>query len=391
MSVVTALLSEAQGLARRMTEWRRKIHRNPEVGRELPDTTELVRAVLTDLCIPWRACGGGTIAVIGRPDEGRVLLRADMDALPLEERSGLAFASENGASHSCGHDLHTAMLLGAAVLLKRREDDLAREVALVFQPDEEGLTGALSMIEDGLLTPEPDCAFAMHVDPYSLDVGRLLIKRGTLMASCDRFTISVEGRGGHGAHPDKAISPIPAATAIVGAFSDLRGYEISPMSRSVLTIGFIHAGAAHNVIPSVCTFGGTLRMLDDGDREKILRRMEETAQNTARAYRCSASMELEGGAPALRNDDRLVDATYDALREAFGEARILPPREAPSMGSEDFAHVTSRVPSCYMTIGCRPPGTAEPLPLHNPSAVFDEGVLPMGAAVFAIAALGSSL
>lgn len=381
------LYEEAQRMADDIVTWRRYFHKNAEVGRHLPMTSAKVREVLTRLGVEHRGCAeSGVLGAIGPAGGRKILLRADMDALPMREESGLPFASEGKAAHTCGHDMHTAMLLGAAALLKRSEEKLGGRAILMFQPDEEGLSGSEAMIADGLLCEPPDRAVAMHVTTTNAETGQLLLRYGTIMASCDRFAVTVRGKGGHGSRPDEAINPIYAAMKAVEAFTDLCRNEIDPSSPSALSVCMIEAGEAPNVIPDLCRFRGTLRMLDEPKRAQILERMGEAALGVARAYRCEADLAIEGSVSAVSNDDRFVDEVHGWLTEAFGGERVLPIARRTSMGSEDFARISQRIPSCYISIGSSQVMEAH-YPTHHPKVVFDEGLLPMGAAAYAQTAL----
>lgn len=382
------LYQEALDIFPKLIGWRRQIHQYAEIGRNLPKTVQTVCDALSEIGIDAHVnIGSGVVAVIGQEGDRRILLRADMDALPMQEESGLPFAAAGNAAHTCGHDMHTAMLLGAAALLKEHESELAGCAVLMFQSDEEGLTGAWNMIEAGVLEPPPDYAVAMHVDPIGASTGQVILKHGALMASCDRFTVTVTGKGGHGAYPDRAVNPIMAANHMVGALTDLGCYEISAMLPSALTVCFFNAGETHNVIPSFCRFGGTLRMLDEEKRAETLKRMKQIVGDIASAYRCKSVFAVESSVPMVRNDDDLVDELYTVLKDAFGEEHILSPRTLTSLGSEDFAHISQRIPSCYLSIGSSPAKCGRSYPLHHPDVVFDEDLIPLGAAVFAQIAL----
>ena len=379
---MTDFVSQAEALQSEIVAWRRHIHENAEIGNVLPNTAAYVGSVLKSLNIPFcHITKSGIAATIGH-GERTILLRADMDALPGREGSGLPFASTNGAVHSCGHDIHTAMLLGTAKLLKQIEDQLAGRVVLMFQPGEECMTGALDMIEHGLLDRfSPQLALAMHVNVGDVPPGSVWIKQGTFNAASDIFEVKVSGKGGHGAHPQNAINPISAMLPIMTAFEEISRYEIAPLQPNVLTVCAIEAGSAGNVIPQSGVFRGTLRTLDEKARETILRRLEETSGEIARAYRCTSEFRLLSGTPVLENRKDISDWAEAKLVELLGRERVKTP-VIPSMGSEDFSQIASRVPSCYMSIGIpRAPGCT--VPLHNENIVFEETNLFLGTAVFA--------
>lgn len=381
------LYDEALLITDDIVSWRRYFHKNAEVGLHLPRTSSKVKDLLTALGVQHRNCGeSGVIGTIGPGGARSILLRADMDALPMREESGLPFASEGKAAHTCGHDMHTSMLLGAAALLKRNEAKLSGRVILMFQPDEEGLSGSEAMIDDGLLKETPERAVAMHVTTSNAETGQILLRYDTIMASCDRFAVTIRGKGGHGSRPDNAVNPIYAATKVIDAFTDICRYEINPSSPSALTVCMFNAGDAPNVIPDECQFKGTLRTLDAQERKRTLERMKQMASGLAAAYRCEAALVIENSVPPVKNYNPFVDEIHHWLTEAFGSEHILPIGRSASMGSEDFARISERIPSCYLSIGSSTV-TQERYPTHHPKVVFDEGLLPLGAAVYAQTAI----
>ena len=380
------ILSEARALQDTLTAWRRTLHKNAEVGTDLPKTAAFVESVLTDLSVAHcRLTENGIVGWMGQGSR-TILLRADMDALPGTERSGLAFACRTGAVHACGHDMHTAMLLGAASLLQKRCRELPGRVVLMFQPGEECMTGAKAMVDAGLLERfSPDCALAMHVNVQDVPDGQVWIKQGAFMAASDSFEIEVTGKRGHGAHPHTAVNPIYAAVQIIQALTDMTRYEISPITPAILTVCAVQAGDAANVIPETCLFRGTVRTLDVGVRDRILERAADVAQQVAKAYRCAARFCLLASTPATVNDAGFSAWARRRLEELLGLERVQAPSMS-SMGSEDFSQISSRIPSCYMSIGIpRAPGCQAPL--HSEHIVFDEKNLYLGAAVFASLAL----
>lgn len=381
------LYDEALRMMDSIVSWRRFFHENAEIEFRLPRTLSKVKEVLTAFGIRHRNCSpSGVMGIIGPVGARSILLRADMDALPMREESGLSFASKGKAVHACGHDMHTSMLLGAATLLKQYETRLTGRVILMFQPDEEGLSGSEAMIQDGLLKEAPERAVAMHVTTTNVGTGQILLRYDTIMTSCDRFAVTVRGKSGHGSRPDNAVNPIYAATKIIDAFTDICRYEISPFSPSALTICVLNAGDASNVIPNECKFKGTLRTLDETERERTLGRMKQMVIGIAAAYRCDADLTIEKSVPSVKNNNPFVDEVHRWLTEAFGREHVLPIGRSISMGSEDFARISERVPSCYISIGSSPV-TLEQYPTHHPKVIFDEDLLPLGAAVYAQTAI----
>lgn len=379
---MSTLIDEAYKLEPEIIKWRRWIHQHAEVGMELPDTASYVEAVLDEIQIPHtRWAGSGVVGIIGQ-GERSVLLRADMDALPEFELSDLPYASKTQAMHACGHDMHIAMLLGAAKLLKKREGQLCGRTVLMFQPGEECMLGAKAMIDEGLISKyKPECAFTMHVNVADVPAGDIWIKQSTFMAASDNLKIAVKGRGGHGAHPHNAVNPIYAAIRIIDAFTDISRYETSTMIPNILTICNIESGKAANVIPDFCTFKGTLRTLDKGVRERILKRLEDAAEGIAAAYNCTADFSIISSVPCTTNNAKVSSWAEERLIRLLGRAHVNSPI-MPSMGSEDFAYISELVPSCYMSIGTERKENGR-YPLHNNNIIFDEGQMHLGSAAFA--------
>ncbi len=374
-------LKEAKALEGQIVAWRRVIHRNAEIGCNLPMTAAYVERALDEMGVEHcRLFGCGVVAWIGEGSR-TILLRADMDALPGNEASGLDFACRTGAIHACGHDIHTSMLLGAARLLQAHRDTLRGRIVLMFQPGEENLRGALGMVQDGLLERfKPQLALAMHVN-VDVPGGQVWIKQGTFNAAADIFEVTVTGRCGHGAHPQNAINPIYAAIRIISAFTEISRYEIAPIQPNILCVCAIEAGDAGNVIPESCRFRGSLRTLDSHVREQIIGRLRQTAELIACAQRCTAAFSLLGSTPCASNHPDVSAWVRDNLTEMLGADHVQTPVMA-SMGSEDFSQISSRVPACYMSIGM-PRMNGCTVPLHNAAIAFQEQYFYLGSAVFA--------
>ena len=331
-----------------------------------------------------KRCGGGVVACVGKPGGKTVLLRGDVDALPMKEESGLPFASQRENAHTCGHDIHGAMLLTAAKMLKENEVALDGMVKLMFQPGEEPLTGARSMIADGLLQdPRPDVALGYHVVAGSMPMGLFVYNReGTLMNSSDNFIIDIQGKGGHGAYPDACIDPINIAAHMILALESVVAREIKSTQASVLTIGKVTAGDAPNIIPDQAQLQGTLRCDSEEEREFILRRLSEVVDTVAKIYRGSAKITMLAGTPPLICDPQSVDDFVGYMRE------LDVPGQCEHVGmhaasSEDFSAVLSEIPGAYMFLSAGFTDGRETYNQHHPKVEFNEEVMKSGAAYLA--------
>jgi amidohydrolase len=386
-----ALLADAVAL-------RRAIHAEPELGLDLPKTTAKVKAALAGLPLEIREgpSTSGLVAILRGQANGRtVLLRGDMDALPLVEETGLAFTSQNaGAMHACGHDTHVAMLAGAARALCERRDRLAGTVMFMFQPGEEGWHGARFMIEDGLLDPLPDAAFALHISP-NMPAGIFAGRAGPLLASSDKLRIRVIGRGGHASMPHDALDPVPVACEIVLALQALVTRRISVMDPAVITIPRIEAGTTDNVIPEDARLWGTLRTLSEHTRQIAHEGIRRVAENIAAAHGAKAEVEIEYGFPVTVCDGRVVELAERTAKALFGESGWVTMAH-PMMGAEDFSYVLQKLPGAMAFLGAAPQGGdyRTCCALHSNRMVLDETVMARGIAMhcaMAEAALGSEL
>ena len=386
---IQELRREAQTMQPQLTADRRRLHRNPEAGAVLPETVSYVKERLTEMGYHPQELGGGLTATVTGTDTGRcILLRADMDALRGQEQSGLSFRSENGCMHACGHDMHTAMLLGAAKLLRGYQSKLNGTVKLVFQPDEEGFTGAKAMLAAGVLRePAPQAGFALHVHSGTPS-GLVLCGEGTFMAGCTLFRVTVHGTGCHGAMPETGVDPIHIAANIYLALEELVAREVAAKQPAVITVGRFTGGDAPNIIPSSAILEGTIRTFDRELSACLLRRIGELAQGIAAAYRGTAEVCELASAPPLKNDDSALDLSTTCAKELFGDASVYRLRDG-GMGSEDFASYTYELPCAYLLLGA---GTAQEdsrygKPMHNPQVIFNEDILPRGAALHTLTAL----
>ena len=379
------LLEDSRAIADRIVSLRRAIHAEPELGLETPKTLAKVRAELADLPLEWRegpSCTGA-VAVLNPGKAGRsVLLRGDMDALPMDELTGLDFASTvPGRMHACGHDTHTAMLAGAARVLAARADELAGEVRFMFQPGEEGFHGARFMLDDGLLDPLPDAAFALHIMPNAPH-GTIGGRAGTLLAAADMLDIAVRGRGGHASMPHDTRDPVPVACEIVMALQAMVTRRFDAAEAVVVTITQLDAGSAHNIVPDKALLRGTMRTLTPDKRAAVQADIRRVAENIAAAHDCTAEVTITEGFPPTINDPRAVDL---AERVATGLGGAFLRLEAPIMGAEDFSDVLAKVPGAMCFLGVAEEGAdwKSCCSIHSSRMMVDESVLPRGTAFLA--------
>lgn len=363
-----------------LTLIRRDIHAHPEIGFEENRTSQIV----ADHLQAWgvevhRSVGGtGVIGVIHGKGSGRSIgLRADMDALPMAEATGLAYASKNpGVFHGCGHDGHTTMLLGAARHLARTRQ-FNGQIVMIFQPAEEGLGGARRMIEDGLFDRFPcDEIYGLHNWPGA-PLGRISLTRGVAMAAADTFDIHITGRGAHGAQPHNAIDPVIVATTIAQALQTIVSRNVDPVKAAIVSITQIHAGSAYNVIPETAHLGGTIRTFEPELRDLIAQRITALARSIAEGFGAEATVTIEPRFSALRNNDRLAEAAMNIAGDIVGQT-LVEYDDLPKTGSEDFAEMLAIVPGAYLLLG-----QGEGPALHNPRYDFNDEAIPIGATLLA--------
>lgn len=360
---------------------RRAIHSEPELGLDCPRTRDKLENALADLPLTVRRserCSGFVATLEGASPGRTVLLRGDMDALPIQEATGLDFASrEAGRMHACGHDSHSAMLASAAHILAARRDEIAGRVLFMFQPGEEGHHGARVMIEEGLLgEPLPDAAFALHIWP-TLAHGTVACRAGAMLASTDTLKARIVGKGGHAAMPHDARDPIPVAAEIILALQSEVARRTPVTDPIVLSMTKIAAGTTHNVLPDAVELLGTLRTLSAEARARGRGAFERICTHVAAAHGCTAEVEVEQGYPPTINDGRAVAIVRGIAGDTFLD---LP---APTMGGEDFSYVLEKVPGAMAFLGVAPVGedANDRAPLHNPAMMIDEDVLPIGVAL----------
>jgi amidohydrolase len=386
----SAILDDARAILDDTIQLRRRIHRHPELGLALPRTQATVLEALAGLPLDVRT-GQRTTSVVARLAGARpgptILLRADMDALPMAEETGLPFASEvAGAMHACGHDAHTAMLVGAARLLAARRESLAGNVVFMFQPGEEGYHGARVMLEEGLLdgTPPRTAAFALHVT-HRLTAGAIAARPGPAMASGDTLQVVVLGRGGHASAPHDCLDPIPIACEIVQAFQTLVTRQVNVFDPAVVTVAKIEAGTTRNVIPDTASLLGTIRTVSEATRERVLEGVRRVAEGVAAAHGAEVAVELIRGYPVTVNDADFTGFVLDTARELLG-SEAAHATSHPIMASEDFSYVLQRVRGAIANLSTRP-ANGPAFPNHSPRMLLNESALAAGIAMHVAVAL----
>jgi amidohydrolase len=393
---MAAVHDDAVEIAPELRDLRRAIHREPEIGNDLPRTQEKVLAALDGLPLERLTLGqqlSSVTAVLrgGRPGP-TVLLRGDMDALPVTELTGVPYASKiDGAMHACGHDLHTAMLVGAARLLSARQAELPGSVVFMFQPGEEGFAGARLMIEEGVLEASGEravAAYGLHVSSSELPGGLFAGRPGAQLAAADQLEVTVRGRGGHASRPSLAADPIPVACEIVTALQTLVTRRFDVFDPVVITVGSFHAGTADNIIPASAELKATIRTFSAAARATVREASVQLIRKIAEGHGLTADAEFIDGYPVTMNDPAELEFTGRTIAEALGAGRfVLAPN--PVTGAEDFSFVLEEVPGAFVFLGACPP-EADPAAVaynHSPEAVFDDSVLPEGATLLTELAL----
>jgi len=369
----------ADSVLEKIISIRHDLHRHPEIKLQETRTASTIESFLDQAGIKHRRCAGtGVIGVIGRGIGHTVALRADIDALPIPDHTNLPWSSATpNTAHACGHDGHTAILLGTAWVLKQMETELTGTILCLWQPAEEGGAGADKMIRDGALeNPAPEAIFAVHGWP-SMSVGKAGYRFGPALASTDDFVITVKGKGTHGAMPHAGIDPIVTAARIVEGIQLIRSRMINPLAPLVITVGSIHGGSAVNVIPDVVTLTGTIRTLDPETRRLIPPLMERMVVETARASGGEAEFNLTAGYPPVINEERATAFARDTLSDILGADRVVEIKD-PVMGGEDFAYYLEKIPGSFLRIG-----VGDRPPLHNSSYDFNDETIPYGIRIMA--------
>ena len=394
------ILKEAKNYQDEIVKDRRYLHMHPGTGFDISEAVEYVKQELSEIgCEPQQCGRAGVCAIIGGKKSGRVfMLRADMDALPIREESGVDFSSENGNMHACGHDMHTAMLLGAARLLKAHEDEIDGTVKLMFQPAEEIFEGSHDMIEAGVLdNPKVDAALMIHVMAgMPFEPGTVIVSSpGVSAPAADYFEIKVKGNGCHGSMPNMGVDPITVAAHILISLQEIHARELALSDKAVLTIGTINAGTAANAIPDTAVMGGSIRTFDEEVRTYLKERLTDISKLTAKTFRADAEVTFGSGCPTLLNDAEVSAAIEGYMKEllgnkAFTSAQLSAMQGASktskTAGSEDFAYISQKVPSVMIALAAGQPDMGYKYPQHHPMVKFDETALSVGSAVYAYSA-----
>lgn len=381
------MLPKAQALKPRLVELRRAIHRYPELGFDVHRTAELVARTLNDLGLEAQTGVGqtGVVGYVGDGDGPIIAIRADMDALPIDETNEVEYVSERpGRMHACGHDAHTAMLLGVAMLLA--DQKIPGQVRLLFQPseeafDEHGVSGAPRMIDDGALK-DVDAVIALHVNGV-LEAGRIAVEPGQVSAAVDDFKAYVKGKGGHAAHPESTVDALYLATQVLNALYSVPSRRIDPIKPAVLTVGIVRGGTASNVITDTVYIEGTLRSRHDDVRDQLIEEVRRSLE-IARTLGGDYELVIERGYPSMLNDAGVVEEIRGSALDLLGEDGL--GTSKPMMGAEDFSYMTRLAPGAMFSLGTRTPGGRERYP-HSPDFDIDEDALPIGAAMLAETAL----
>jgi len=381
---MNAVLEHARELFPYTRDLQREFHRNPELGFQEFKTSMIILRELSQLDGFFVKSGvaetGITALLKGKKPGKTLLLRFDMDALPIQEDTGVEYASEHeGLMHGCGHDGHMAIGLSVARLLSEMQDDLSGQVILLFQPAEEGLGGAQRVIDDGVLKdPKPDLVLALHLWNEK-PLGWLGISDGPVMSASETFWVDIQGKGGHGGMPQEAIDPILAASAVINALQPLVSREINPLDSSVVSVCTINAGEAHNVIPDQASLSGTIRSFTPETRTLLLERFKEIVGAVAAAHRCQAEIKIDDISPPVVNDPTTATIIREVAREIFPEMDI--DQNYRTMASEDMSLIMEQIPGCYFFVGSANPEKGLDAKHHQPDFNFDEEALIYGTAL----------
>jgi amidohydrolase len=384
------LLEYAKQMQDELTEWRRALHQFPELGFEEFNTARFVQEKLQEMGYSVQSQVGktGVVAVLyGQIPGPTVGLRADMDALPIQDEKQVSYASKvPGKAHLCGHDAHTTMLLGVAKVLSQHPPEKG-QVKFIFQPAEEGLAGAAAMIQDGVLkNPDVDLIFGLHVH-HTAATGYVTVCPGLSTAATDKFNLTIIGKGGHAAHPHLSVDSVTVTAQVITALQHIASRQVDPLSPLVLTIGKIQGGYARNVIAPSILLEGTVRTLEPSVRETIERRIETVVQGVCQAFGATYELEYHYGYPSVINDESLVPLLSETASQILGEGRLS--KSKPTMGGEDFSYYVQEVPGIMFRLGIRNEQKNAVYPLHHPMFDIDEAALPLGTAMLSQLALNA--
>lgn len=375
-------LEMAKNIKGDLVNWRRHFHMNPELGYNEYNTSAFIKKFLSDEGIEYTETAlTGISAIIKGNGSKTVALRADMDALPLQENNKCEYSSKNaGKMHACGHDAHMTILLGCAKILNSMKDKIPGNIKLLFEPAEETTGGARIMIKEGVLnSPEVDGIIGLHVDE-NINTGFIGVKSGVVNAASNPFTVTIKGKGGHGAHPDSTIDPIVISCEIINSLQLLVSRELPPTSPAVLTIGYINGGTAQNIIPEQVTFGGIIRTMTTENREYVKKRLKEIVSGISSTLRGSYEINIEESYPCLYNNDNMVDILMNSASSILSKDNILLLKN-PSMGVESFAYFSLEKPSVFYFLGSRNEERGIINPAHGSLFDIDEDCLPIGVAI----------
>lgn len=372
----------AKDIEKELIDIRRDLHMNPELDFDLPKTTDKVKAFLEKEGIEYYETSKNGICGIIRGDGDKTIgIRADMDALPMEDKKSCEYSSKiKGKMHACGHDIHTTVLLGVAKLLNAMKKDLKGNVKLLFEPAEETTGGAVHMIEEDVLeNPRVDAIIGLHVEP-NIQVGKIGIKRDVVNAASNPFNLKIIGKGGHGAYPHSNIDPIVMSANVITALQNIVSREIPPTDPAVITIGSIHGGTAQNIIPDEVEIAGIMRTMTSEHREYVKRRLAEVVEGITKAMRGSCEINIEESYPCLYNDDSIVDILEDSAKNVIQKENIIK-LQKPTMGVESFAYFSLKRPSAFYYLGTRNEEKGIIHPLHSNLFDADEECIAVGVAI----------
>lgn len=380
------IIQEVKKIEKDIISWRRKLHQIPEVGLNLPKTSRFIMDELDNMNIKYHTLvnGNAIVGLIKGKEEGKTLgLRADTDALPVKEETGLEFASNNGCMHACGHDGHTATLLGVAKVLNENKDKFKGNVKLLFQPGEEYPGGAKPMIEEGALeNPKVDAVMGLHLGNLGKEIpkGKIGVSYGAMMAAVDVMYIKINGKGSHGAYPHQSIDPIVTASEIVLALQTIISREVDPVEPAVVSVTRIDGGFNHNIIPDSVEIQGTVRTVNEDTRQRISRRIEEIVKGITMAHGASYTIDYEFCYPALINSEEFTKGFVESAKKIISEDDIVE-MKSPVMGAEDMSFFLQRVPGTFFYLSNLGKIDGEFHPHHNPKFDIDEGEMWKGAAL----------